>query len=204
MISCFIDAAPQPGMLWNGYDDAPTCLCGAAQPMEHALVVGDVFDHIEGTGEVEQASSRNVTRIHLHKFNVVRQALTRKGQPRRMQFGPDETLPRPRRSYRPQHCTVAAADLEKASRLRKEFVGKAYDEFVAGNEPEMLSFDLGEAREATRIHAADGVSKLRCEHGDAFALRDDMPARRATPVERPDRFIHAHRLNGLASQAPSP
>jgi len=57
-----------------------------------------------------------------------------------MKFRPDQTLPGARFGQRAKYRTVAAANLEKPPRFRKEFICKTDDEFVAGYEPKISCF----------------------------------------------------------------
>src|SRR5437763_13331894 len=115
-----------------------------------------------------------------------------------MQFGTDQPFPRSRRSEFTQYCAGAATNLKQPACLRKVFVGKADDQFITRDKPEMSGFEFGKLVEDFRIDAAHGIGKIRREHRGSLALLDHMSTGRTAPAKRPDRSIRRNRFHCAA------
>src|SRR5205814_9557423 len=122
-------------------------------------------------------------------------------QPRRVQFGPHQTLPEARSGHSAKHGTIATANFKKTTRIRKVFVYKSYDEFVADDEPKMFRFEFRKRLEMSRVHSADGVGKMRREHRNAIALSNDVSSGETSPTTGPAPTLFSNRLYRTAPQA---
>ncbi len=67
----------------------------------------------------------------------------------------------------------------------------------------MPSLPFGKRREVCGIHAADGIGKFGCKKRNPVALRNNVPARRALPIERPNRITVGNGLDRSASKTPT-
>jgi hypothetical protein len=136
----------------------PPVRVAARSPLQYAFVIGNVFDHVES--EIEDSCGRYLARIHLHELDFGRQTLSRVHEARGMQFGADQAFPVPRLGHGAQYEAGAAADFQKLSRAREEFIRQPDNQRVARHKPEVLGLQFSERRKACGIRAAGGIGKL--------------------------------------------
>src|SRR2546430_8667414 len=168
-------------MLRHCNDASSARLRGGAQATQHRFVVGDVFNHVECPGEIEQSCRRDVSRIHLREFHLRRQAPPRIRQAGWMQFRTDQTFPAARFGDGAENETGATTYFQESARLWKVLIRQADNQLVARDEPEMFLLQFNKFVERVRIEAAHGVSKLRCERRNALCLLNHMAASGTMP-----------------------
>jgi len=74
MVPNFVGSAPQRGVLRDRDDRSATHDGRAAQAPQHGLVICNMLDDVEGAGKVEGVEHRYCAGIHLHEFDLGRQA----------------------------------------------------------------------------------------------------------------------------------
>jgi hypothetical protein len=97
------------------------------------------------------------------------------------------TIPDPRTCHRSKHIACAAANLEKAASRRCELIGERHDEFAAGDEPEVVEFDIRQKIKGLGIETVNRVRNRRRDQRNTVFHGRCITTPATCPAKRPNR-----------------